>query len=229
MTIFNSINKTETYVELGTEKGEKYIIPASDVIFVDDESGMVSVKNTGSRKTIGLIPEEIYHKNPDEPDHYKVWGYLTDGSVYVIPENGDSTLSNDETSRYRDTMATANIGTGITVIHFSCFDAFSNLSSVTISDSVTEIKSAAFQNCRNLTTIKVGAGTKKMEGYIFNKCYALEKVIMKPMIAPQFEFRALNIKRNGTLYVPIGSTGYDEWMLNENDHFGYRGWTKVEQ
>lgn len=60
MTIFNSINKTETYVELGTEKGEKYIIPASDVIFVFDESGMVSVKNTGSRKTIGLIPEGVY-------------------------------------------------------------------------------------------------------------------------------------------------------------------------
>lgn len=62
MTIFNSINKTETYVELRTEKGEKFIIPTSDAIFVNDESGMVSVKNTGSRKTIGLIPEDVYNE-----------------------------------------------------------------------------------------------------------------------------------------------------------------------
>lgn len=60
MVYFNSINKQESYVELTTENNEQYVIPNDDVIFVDDNSGMVSVKNTGSRKTIGLISKEVY-------------------------------------------------------------------------------------------------------------------------------------------------------------------------
>lgn len=60
MVYFNSINKQESYVELTTENNEKYVIPNDDVIFVDDESGMVSVKNVGSRKTIGLLSKEAY-------------------------------------------------------------------------------------------------------------------------------------------------------------------------
>ena len=61
MVYFNSINKQESYVELTTENNEQYVIPNDDVIFVDDNSGMVSVKNTGSRKTIGLIPVDVYY------------------------------------------------------------------------------------------------------------------------------------------------------------------------
>lgn len=61
MTIFNSITKTDTYVELGTEKGDKYIIPIDKFISVYDESGMVSIKSTACRKTIGLIPEDIFN------------------------------------------------------------------------------------------------------------------------------------------------------------------------
>ena len=60
MVYFNSINKQESYVELTTDNNEKYVIPNDDVIFVDDESGMVSVKTTGSRKTIGLLSKEAY-------------------------------------------------------------------------------------------------------------------------------------------------------------------------
>ena len=60
MVYFTSINKQESYVELTTENNEQYVIPNDDVIFVDDNSGMVSIKNTGSRKTIGLISKEVY-------------------------------------------------------------------------------------------------------------------------------------------------------------------------
>ena len=60
MVYFNSIEKADSYVLLTTENNEKYIIPNDDVIFVDDESGMVSVKTTGSRKTIGLLSKEAY-------------------------------------------------------------------------------------------------------------------------------------------------------------------------
>lgn len=52
---FVSYRKTDTYYEFVTDKGEKVLMPSTDVILVDDESGLVSVKNTASRCTIGTI------------------------------------------------------------------------------------------------------------------------------------------------------------------------------
>jgi hypothetical protein len=50
-----SYTKTDTYFEFVGENGEKMIVPAVDVILIDDESGAISVKNTASRKTIGYM------------------------------------------------------------------------------------------------------------------------------------------------------------------------------
>lgn len=61
MIIFTAITQDDAYVELTSEKGEKYIAPTSSVIFVEDESNFVSIKNTGSRKTIGLISKNVYN------------------------------------------------------------------------------------------------------------------------------------------------------------------------
>lgn len=59
--IYNSISKTDTYVEL-SNGDKKIIMPTSSVIIVDDESGMQSIKTVGSRKTVALVKEE----NEDE-------------------------------------------------------------------------------------------------------------------------------------------------------------------
>lgn len=53
--IFKSYTKTDTYYEFVGENGEKYLIPATDVILVEDESCAISVKNTASRCTIGYL------------------------------------------------------------------------------------------------------------------------------------------------------------------------------
>ena len=53
--IFTSYTQTDTYYEFVGGNGEKYIIPANSVILVDDESGAISIKNTASRCTIGLV------------------------------------------------------------------------------------------------------------------------------------------------------------------------------
>jgi len=53
--IFISYTKTDSYYEFITESGTKYLIPVQSVILVDDESGLIAVKNTASRKTIGLL------------------------------------------------------------------------------------------------------------------------------------------------------------------------------
>lgn len=56
--IYQSLNKTDEYVELIGGNGEKHYMPTSSVILVDDESGMISVKTTGSRKTIALVKKD---------------------------------------------------------------------------------------------------------------------------------------------------------------------------
>lgn len=55
--IYDSMTKTDTYVELSRDDN-KLIMPASSAIIVDDESGMKSIKTTGSRKTVALLKEE---------------------------------------------------------------------------------------------------------------------------------------------------------------------------
>lgn len=52
---FISYTKTDAYYEFVGENGEKYIIPSTNVVLVDDKSGAVSVKSTASRNTIGYI------------------------------------------------------------------------------------------------------------------------------------------------------------------------------
>lgn len=52
--IYNEITKTDTYVQL-KEGDNTVVMPLGSVITVDDESGLLSVKTTGSRKTIALV------------------------------------------------------------------------------------------------------------------------------------------------------------------------------
>ena len=59
MIRFNSITKDDAYIELSNDEG-KTLLPTNSVIFVEDESDDVSVKLTGSRQTIGLIPKSVF-------------------------------------------------------------------------------------------------------------------------------------------------------------------------
>ena len=54
---YNSMTKTDTYVEL-SNGDNKLIMPTSSVIIVNDESSIQSIKTVGSRKTVALVKEE---------------------------------------------------------------------------------------------------------------------------------------------------------------------------
>lgn len=91
--IYNNVNKNNAYIELSNGEN-KLIMPASDVIFVNDKSGFVSIKNTGSRKAIGLISEEDYDGG-DKPIPYDKQ-YLTLETL----ENGNLTFTNSNNTLY---------------------------------------------------------------------------------------------------------------------------------
>ena len=54
---FISYTATDTYYEFIGENGEKYIIPTTDVVLVDDKSNLLSIKLVNSRKVIGTVPK----------------------------------------------------------------------------------------------------------------------------------------------------------------------------
>lgn len=54
MTAIN-YNKTDAYYEFTFEAGVKALYPVTSIVLVDDESGLVAVKDTGSNKTMFLL------------------------------------------------------------------------------------------------------------------------------------------------------------------------------
>lgn len=52
--IYEIVEQNEQYIKLRSDN-EITLLPTKSTILVDDESGFISIKNTGSRKTIGLI------------------------------------------------------------------------------------------------------------------------------------------------------------------------------
>lgn len=52
--IYTNYVKTDSYYEFVGD-GEKLIIPASEVILVDDNSGMITIKTKATRKAIGSL------------------------------------------------------------------------------------------------------------------------------------------------------------------------------
>ena len=71
----------------------------------------------------------------------------------------------------------------------------------------------------------------QMIGYdIFQGCSSLASITCNKTTAPTIQNNTFyGIKTGGTLYVPVGSTGYDTWMQNANYYLGKYGWTKIEQ
>lgn len=52
--IYEIVEQNEQYIKLQSDS-EILILPTDKTILVDDNSNLISIKNTASRKTIGLI------------------------------------------------------------------------------------------------------------------------------------------------------------------------------
>ncbi len=53
---YDSYTKTDSFYEFASEGGQKLLAPLGSVILVDDGSGLLSIKGTASRATIGTVP-----------------------------------------------------------------------------------------------------------------------------------------------------------------------------
>lgn len=120
------------------------------------------------------------------------------------------------------TIGSASIGE-------EAFTDCSSLTSVTIGNGVTSIGRSAFSGCTSLTNCTIGSGVTSIGTSAFTSCSSLTTITSRIMSAPSVGGGTFyGVSNGGTLYVPIGSSGYETWMNNQGN-LGYHNWTKVEQ
>ena len=127
-------------------------------------------------------------------------------------------------------LTSCMIGSGVTSIGTSAFRECSGLTSIVIPDSVRSIGGSAFADCRGLTSCTIGSGVTSIGGSAFDTATSLRSITSNAVTAPTIQSRTFYlVGRNGKLYVPVGSSGYNVWMGTGNYYLGKYSWTKVEQ
>ena len=127
-------------------------------------------------------------------------------------------------------LTSVTIGSGVTSIGDDTFHFCSSLTSCTIGSGVTSIGNYAFGYCSSLTSIDIPNSVTSIGGFVFRECRSLTTITSNATTAPTiYSSTFQDLKTNGTLYVPQGSSGYDTWMGTGNYYLGKYGWTKVEQ
>lgn len=153
MIKFNNLIKTETYIELDAEDGGKMFMPASATIFVDDNSNAISVKTTGSRKTIGYV--------------------VSGGTPPVPPVPPTPTIDGKWKATYNDGhVESAECGSSTEIVWNEIHDE-KNVTSIEIGDCVTDIGS--FGHCSGLTSVAVGTGVTSVGVQCFYECVNLKR------------------------------------------------------
>ena len=98
------------------------------------------------------------------------------------------------------------------------------IGTIEFNENVTDIDDYAFYGC-NMTSVTI-PNTVTSIGYYTFRCNEMTSITSYAMNAPTEYYSFDSLAYYGTLYVPIGSTGYDAWMETlENSYY----WTKVEQ
>jgi len=121
-------------------------------------------------------------------------------------------------------LTTCNIGSGVTSISRGAFTQCSSLTNITIPNTVTNVGDYAFQSCSAMTTCTIGSGVTSIGSNAFGYCSSLSAITSLATTAPTTTNNTFyRVKTNGTLYVPQGSSGYDDWLSK------LYYWTKVEQ
>lgn len=127
-------------------------------------------------------------------------------------------------------LQSVNIPDSVTSIEHGAFSGCSDLVEVAIPNFVTSIGDWAFGGCSGLTSITIPNSVTSIESRAFYNCSGLTSIICNATTGPTiYAWTFYNVKIGGTLYVPIGSSGYNTWMSTENYYLGKYNWTKVEQ
>ena len=201
-------------------------MPATDVILVDDESGMLAIKNTASRCTVGLLKQGSTPPTP--PPFQGKWkatysggttasasascdatSAITSGEItktnLVSVEIGDCVTSIDNSAFYGCSgLTSCTIPNSVISIGNYTFEANSLLASINIPNSVTTIGINAFYACVNLTSCTIGSGVTSIGEAAFRDCSSMTSITIKAVQPPTLGANAF-ANTTCTIYVPASS------------------------
>lgn len=122
-------------------------------------------------------------------------------------------------------LTNVTIGPNVTTIDLFAFGHCTGLTSIVIPDSVQTIGQSAFLGCTSLLDVTIGSGVTTLKQYAFSGCTSLNTITSYATTAPSLDSTTFyNIKSNGTLCYPTGST-YSTWLRTAPHYLGYYGWT----
>lgn len=127
-------------------------------------------------------------------------------------------------------LTSIDIPNSVTAIGGSAFSYCTSLTSVTIGNSVTSIDGSAFSGCSGLTSLTIPSSVTSIGSMAFYGCNNLTSISSLATVAPTISATTFqNVASDGTLYTPLGSTGYNTWMDTGDYYLGKYNWTKIEQ
>lgn len=202
-------------------------VDANNTVY-DSRNDCNAIIETNSNKLIRGCVNTIIPNNVKEIGVF-AFDNIEDLTTIAIPNSVTRISSN--AFEYCINLTNCNIGSGVTYIGDYVFDTCSGLTSITIPSNVTHIGSRAFYYCKKLTSINIPSGLTELHPGLFMGCNNLSRIISSATTAPRITQSDVfkDVKNNGTLYVPQGSSGYDAWMATTTYYLGYYNWTKVEQ
>lgn len=125
-------------------------------------------------------------------------------------------------------LVSAAIPSGVTTIGPAAFQQCTGLTSITLSEGLETIGAMAF-SYTSFPSITIPSTVTSIGNKAFDVCTYTKTMTCNAMTAPTIESETFyNMGKNGTLYVPQGSTGYDVWMGSGAWYLGFQNWTKVE-
>ncbi len=216
------------YVPSGSGSGSgSAVLPTSMII----DGTEVEVSDSYQFSTLGEHIVQYSFEATAIPNYFFYDRSYVRGCDITKVEIGNSITSiGNEVFKYCDKLTSIDIPSSVTSIGEYAFMYCSGLTSLDIPDSVTTIGEEAMRECYGLTSVTIGSGVTSIGAVAFGNCTSLTSITSNATTAPTLgSYPFAEIKTNGTLYVPIGSTGYDTWMQNVEYYLGFYNWTKVEQ
>ncbi len=166
----------------------------------------------------------------EQPNVITSYTFNTTGEHIVKYTLVDDTTIENWSLSSNSSITSVIIPNSVTTIGENAFSDCSGLTSVTIPDSVTSIGRDGFSYCGSLTSVTIPNSVTSIGRAAFKNCSGLASIICNATTAPEILNNTfLNVKTNGTLTVPSGSSGYDVWMDTGDYYLGLYNWTKVEQ